>query len=94
MSISELPFSVDGLGWMEDAACADIDPELFTIDPGRMPNPYAQATCRRCPVREECLTYAYDRGLTAGLYGGLSAGQRKSLSLAEALEFIASDPPA
>ena len=36
----------------------------------------AQACCRGCPVRAECLAYAVAADERAGLWGGLTAAER------------------
>lgn len=43
--------------WMEDAACTQTDPELFHPD-GKAPGREARQTCRRCPVQQQCATFA------------------------------------
>lgn len=61
--------------WMEQAACAGADPDLFFphVTRGENHNQHklaeAAAFCRVCPVRAECYQYAYDDRLT-GVWGG------------------------
>jgi WhiB family redox-sensing transcriptional regulator len=43
--------------WMADAACAEVDPELFHPD-GRAPSREARQICRRCPVQRACAAFA------------------------------------
>jgi len=82
--------------WLPQAACAGMDLTDFFTGPGCAARTDVIATCRRCPVRRECLVHAYtrgvnERGIDSGYFGGLSAGQRKKLSLEEALRAIEED---
>ncbi|MEW2515802.1 WhiB family transcriptional regulator [Streptomyces sp. NPDC046870] len=65
------------------AACADEDPELFfpigDSGPALLQEEEAKAVCRRCPLIESCLQGALDRGESAGVWGGLSEKERRSL---------------
>lgn len=67
------------LAWMADAACASSstphawhsdDPDLTTL---------AIRTCQGCPVREPCLRYALEVEDPAGVWGGLTARQRRAI---------------
>ncbi|MFE5199918.1 WhiB family transcriptional regulator [Streptomyces sp. NPDC056601] len=64
-------------------ACADEDPELFfpvgDSGPALFQITEAKAVCRRCPLIESCLQGALERGETAGVWGGLSEPERRSL---------------
>lgn len=67
--------------WRERAACRGEDPDLFFPERGERPTA-AQAICRGCPVRAECLEHAdtYEAsGQEHGVWGGLSATDRRSL---------------
>ncbi len=85
----------DDDAWMEHIACADMPTEVFFVQAGHVIDEEVLNTCRGCPVRTECITHAYNESLTtsSGYFGGLSPGQRKAMSLAEALEFARNDPP-
>ncbi|WP_327259826.1 MULTISPECIES: WhiB family transcriptional regulator [unclassified Streptomyces] len=65
------------------SACADEDPELFfpigDTGPALLQVEEAKAVCRRCPLMERCLQGALERGETAGVWGGLSEPERRSL---------------
>ncbi|MET9694314.1 WhiB family transcriptional regulator [Streptomyces sp. NPDC006514] len=65
------------------AACADEDPELFfpigDTGPALLQQEEAKAVCRRCPLMEECLQGALERGENYGVFGGLSERERRSL---------------
>ena len=77
--------------WMERIACVDLNLDDFFVEAGRVIAPETQAVCRACPVRKECLSWAYERGWKAGYFGGLSHGQRDKMTLDEALDFIVKD---
>lgn len=40
----------------------------------------AKIVCRKCPVREECLTYALDTRQEWGIWGGLTSAERKVIT--------------
>ncbi|MEV5100002.1 WhiB family transcriptional regulator [Streptomyces rochei] len=65
------------------AACADEDPEMFfpVGDSGMalLQEEEAKAVCRRCPLTERCLQGALERDESAGVWGGLSEKERRSL---------------
>ena len=63
----------------ERLACIGLDPELFFADGGTIDQHEALATCRRCPVRDACLTAALGRGEAYGVFGGTTAKQRKAM---------------
>jgi WhiB family redox-sensing transcriptional regulator len=69
--------------WRDRAACLDKDPELFfpigNTGPALLQIEEAKAVCRRCEVIETCLKVAIDSGQDAGVFGGLSEDQRRSL---------------
>jgi WhiB family redox-sensing transcriptional regulator len=74
--------------WMDQAACLTEDPELFfpptEVGPGAAQVTEAKAVCARCPVRSDCLLMALATGLTEGVFGGLSATERRALRMADA----------
>lgn len=69
--------------WRELAACREEDPELFfPIGTGPAADAQAEqakAVCRRCPVLEQCLTYALSSGQDAGIWGGLTEDERRAM---------------
>ena len=69
--------------WRYDAACLEEDPELFfpigNTGPAVLQIEEAKAVCRRCDVTETCLNWALDNGQDAGVWGGLSEGERRAL---------------
>jgi WhiB family redox-sensing transcriptional regulator len=72
------------VNWLDLAACRFEDPELFfplTEDGASLPQiERARKICHGCPVVHECRTSAFRRGESDGVWGGLTAGQRKALS--------------
>jgi len=67
--------------WMRQALCADADPDLFHSDPedpdrvAKMDA--ARRVCAHCPVRAQCLSWAYQTDDRFAVLGGLSPNQRK-----------------
>lgn len=72
------------IDWRENAACRDTEPELFfpvtELGPGARQVAQAKAVCGACPVRAKCLSYALGNGLTAGIFGGATEGERRNLA--------------
>src|ERR687897_314870 len=77
------------MDWRHRALCRDEDPELFfpigNTGPAIVQLEEAKAVCRRCPVTEECLSWALESGQDAGIWGGmgevedgLGAGYRRA----------------
>ena len=69
--------------WWDQAACRDIDPELFDYDPEGDPPAAAEAAikvCASCEVRQACLDFALAtirrRDDLTGIYGGLTPAER------------------
>jgi WhiB family redox-sensing transcriptional regulator len=69
--------------WMDDAACATVDPDLFFPDEESQwrPTRDAKEICASCPVRDLCLadTPAWDRW---SVRGGKTATERRSRAAA------------
>ena len=71
--------------WRTAAACREEDPDLFF--PNGEGGPWlfvideAKAVCRRCPVVDQCLTFALDEAIPEGIFGGLTEKQRAGLRL-------------
>lgn len=82
MSVVAAWFDGEGFGggreWMVDALCAQIGADEWFPDKGES-NTVAKLTCRRCPVRSECLEYALDHDERHGIWGGLSERERRKL---------------
>lgn len=69
--------------WPSYAACLEADPELFfpigETGPALVQIEEAKAVCARCPVRQQCLQWALDTEQHAGIWGGMSEMERRSL---------------
>ncbi|HEY2193636.1 MAG TPA: WhiB family transcriptional regulator [Actinomycetospora sp.] len=69
--------------WREQAACRDLDPELFfpasdeDTPKGRGDRDAAKAVCAGCPVRAQCLAFGLDEPV--GVWGGLSESERRAV---------------
>jgi WhiB family redox-sensing transcriptional regulator len=62
------------------AACRGLDPSLFHPEAGEVSVvENAREVCNRCPEREPCLAYAIEHGEQLGVWGGLSALERRNL---------------
>lgn len=64
--------------WRQWAACRGADLNLFFPGRGESAQP-ARLVCSGCPVREPCLDYALDQGITHGIWGGLTERDRRPL---------------
>ena len=71
----QIAVDVAGMAWMDDAPCAETDPEAFFPEKGGSTRE-ARRVCRTCDVRAECLEYALDHDERFGIWGGLSERQR------------------
>jgi WhiB family redox-sensing transcriptional regulator len=83
--------------WRLDAACAEVDPELFFPDPGQVPQAAAaKQVCAGCAVRGPCLEAALHgpqaRDDHTGVFAGTTARQRVALrgrtSMAQGTRFV------
>ena len=67
--------------WMTEAACKvlNIPPVLFFQEIGRRPSvtEVAVRVCNSCHVKDECLDYAIANNIKDGIWGGLTARERK-----------------
>lgn len=62
---------------IEDALCAQIDPELFFPDKGGS-NAQAKEVCKACSIRPECLLEAIENDFWDGIWGGTSVRERQA----------------
>lgn len=73
----------DAEGWRTEAACRDIDPDLFfpTGVTGEAIEQIAVAkgVCASCPVAEECLIFAVTTNQEYGVWGGLDEEERRDV---------------
>ncbi|MEV7182681.1 WhiB family transcriptional regulator [Kitasatospora sp. NPDC093102] len=77
----------DGDGDLRGAACAGADTNLFYPDPEEIgaeaaewAGRRAKMICAGCPVRTMCLELALERREKHGVFGGLNAAERWSVS--------------
>ncbi|MDO5024978.1 MAG: WhiB family transcriptional regulator [Trueperella sp.] len=68
-----------GRSWMEDALCAQTDPDIFYPEKGGSTAP-ATSICKNCSVRAECLEYAVSNDIRHGIWGGMSDNDRKRMA--------------
>lgn len=74
--------------WVQQAACATVDPEIFFPKTPRYDSSYdkARTICQQCPVKDTCLeaTLMAEESLTAhgrhGMFGGMSPQERSNLA--------------
>lgn len=77
--------------WRDDAACRGQDVDIWFAE-GTGPDEkavarYAKRICATCPVREPCKLWALGwRGQLAGIWGGLTQEDRRSIKRREADE--------
>lgn len=80
MTGNSRPFPPPGK-WIERANCRDKDTRLFFPEEDNRDRTEhfrrAQAICRDCAVRAECLDYAIDNRIIHGVFGGLSERHRR-----------------
>jgi WhiB family redox-sensing transcriptional regulator len=71
------------VAWRDSAACLDVGPELFfpigTAYPALQQIAEAKVVCGRCAVVETCLQWATDAHQDNGVWGGMSADERRTL---------------
>lgn len=75
--------------WQRDAACLDVDPELFFVHREgpkvqSLREQQALAYCEQCPVRQHCLDYATGKEdpnhrEEYGIWGGQTEDTRRSI---------------
>lgn len=69
--------------WRDEAACIGVDPEIFfplgssAVDPDLKA---AKQVCGRCTVKAACLEWAVQASVDDGVFGGLDAQERRSLT--------------
>lgn len=84
-----------GLAWRHDAACRDMDPDLFwPLGEGataRKQAEEAKSVCAECPVREKCLDWAVETRQDFGVWGGMTERERRALHRRKARSYGASE---
>jgi WhiB family redox-sensing transcriptional regulator len=61
-----------------DIACKDVDTNLFFSEL-KSKVEKAKAICNSCVVKSECLEFALKDGIEFGIFGGVTADERKAL---------------
>lgn len=78
----QLLADVAEMTWADDALCTEVDiGDLFFVEKGGSTRP-AKQVCSQCPVAADCLAYALEHEIEFGVWGGLSARQRRDLKRA------------
>ena len=76
--------------WRKQARCApgpdtpqdvvdSIAEGFFPVNPTGRIVQAAKAVCAACPVRQECLNEALQRGYDHGIWGGFDAAERRAM---------------
>lgn len=84
---SHAPATHRGEDWRDRAACrpgtgVELEwffPEKADTAYNRSLEVYAKATCRECPSKDACLTWALETGQDAGIWGGMTPRERTNL---------------
>jgi hypothetical protein len=84
-------FAHQGFEWLNDIACKDLEATEFFARAGHVLGDEAKKAClETCEVWRECTIFSYlghgGQLITGGYFAGLSPGQRKKMTLSEALE--------
>ena len=73
----------DSRRWQERANCYGVDPDLFfpvgTTGQALISIDHAKRVCRECTVTSECLDFALETNQDSGIWGGLSAEERRQI---------------
>jgi WhiB family redox-sensing transcriptional regulator len=82
--LMESPRSWDAsVAWRRDAACKDLDPNLFfpigVTGPAVDQIAAAKSICSGCPVRQQCLDFAITTNQEFGVWGGNTEDERRVL---------------
>jgi WhiB family redox-sensing transcriptional regulator len=67
-----------GAPWQLNAMCAQTNPSVFFPEKGSSTN-VAKKICFLCPVEKQCLNYAINSGVEAGVWGGTSPTERRRI---------------
>ena len=63
--------------WWDRAACTGVGPDVF-FDPSPDAEQLAKAICAGCEVAEACAAWAGEQRIGEGVFGGLTALERRS----------------
>lgn len=81
--ITSQPSGPSGGDWRNDAACRGTNAERFfpasSTGPGKDQEERAKQVCRRCSVTVQCRDFALESGQDFGVWGGLSAAERRAI---------------
>jgi WhiB family redox-sensing transcriptional regulator len=69
------------LDWRDEARCAETNPDAFFPVKGGSARE-AIAICSDCPVAVQCLQFAVDTEQLTGVWGGLTAWERRKIRVA------------
>lgn len=66
--------------WYDQAACRGMPVELFVADAGHgREQAAAKQVCASCPVQDQCAALAIDTPWLAGLWGGTTTRERRTI---------------
>ncbi len=66
--------------WRDQARCRGVDPQIFhPSEEDEVAADAAKAICARCPVVDSCLEFAISAREKDGVWGGLTARERRRL---------------
>lgn len=74
-----LPILTSPETWRTQARCRGVDPLIFHPVNDADEAEEAKAVCALCPVREACLEYAITAREKDGVWGGLTARERRRI---------------
>ena len=77
-NIDELLDLFQGPAWRADALCREY-PDVPWFGQSLRSTKRAKAVCEKCLVRTECLSYAMSDPTLDGVWGGLTARERRQL---------------
>lgn len=77
------------LSWLDACTCSQFALNEFFVAAGQTIDPDVLEAARRCPARRQEIIFAYGRDVRAGYFGALSPGQRRTMTLEQALKFAA-----
>lgn len=76
MEFADFNGNIHPLSWMDEAVCAEVDPELFFADEAWTMTENARYLCSTCPVLDTCREYAIRQAGLMGVWGGLTHSER------------------
>lgn len=65
--------------WFASALCRGVSPSLYFPTRGQVTPPVLADGCRVCPHAADCLTFALDAHMVAGVWGALTPRSRRML---------------